>query len=515
MGADTKVSSLEQNPVDFYNINYQEEAKKLLLYINKKLIEDNGVFYEEINKGNKIAVYKYKNGYFKVLEVNSLGLMKGYLYSPFQLLTRFKFRNNFSAAYYYVGINYQDMTFPYIRVGTKYFKVIKKTDRFGIDREELVVWHKDEIKTDYGVDMLERVNKYDSFVIEPSNHNYKKVIGGHYNLYSPFPHKEKKFNLEKVEEHLKWSLRLMRHIFNEQIELGLKYAKILYENPKQPLPILVMVSEERSTGKSTYIDWMNIIFGNNMVIINPQDISSSFNSSYATKNIIAIEESRFESVQATEKLKALATQKNLLVNTKFVTPYTTPFYGKLIITSNDEAKFSRVDEAEIRYWVRRIGSIGEANHNILEDLKNEIPYFLHYLSSLPEIDYTKSRQVFTPEEIDTGALQIVKNESKPELQKEIEILIDDHFTNNPSVEFIEFTGGDIKEAWFSNDHRYSRAYIIKVLKNNMKLPCSEPKRYNPFYKLHESKTGRVYCIKNPDFKQINDEYEDINKEIPF
>ena len=37
---------------------------------------------------------------------------------------------------------------PYIRAGINYYKVIKKTDRWGIERTELKPWKKEEIKQD-------------------------------------------------------------------------------------------------------------------------------------------------------------------------------------------------------------------------------------------------------------------------------------------------------------------------------------------------------------------------------
>lgn len=517
-----KISWLEQNPVDYYNLHCKEEVVRLLFGMNKTLKElKPNLFCEEVNRGETTDILEYKNGYFTVLNVNSFALLVDAQYSPFQLLTRFRFNNNFIAAFYYVGMHYQDMSFPYIRVGTKYFKRSYKVDRYGIKREELLIWNKDEIKQDYGKDLLERVQKYDDFIIEPDNQNYQQTVNGRYNLYAPFAHEMKEFDVKNDMQKIKWSMILMRHIFQEQLGLGLKYLKILYDHPKQPLPILVPVSEERSTGKSTFIDWLSIIFGANMVIINPEDISSSFNSSYAVKNIIAIEESRFESIQATEKLKALATQKTLSVNTKFLQPYDTPFYGKLIITSNDETKFSRVDAAEIRYWVRKIGSLNPdtANHNILMDLKDEIPYFLYYLSTLDAIDIRKTRMVFTPDELETDALSIVKEESKPELQKEIEYLFDEWFSNNQNVQEALFTGNDIKDFWFKHDTKYSRAYIIKVLKTFMKLEPSDLTRYTPFYEALISKTGRVYKLTNPYFKgevveQTSLDVDD-NDDMPF
>jgi len=52
-----------------------------------------------------------------------------------------------------------------------------------------------------------------------------------------------------------------------------------------------------------------MIFGDNFIQINPEDLSSQFNSSYASKNIIAIDETVIEKSHASEKLKSIATAK--------------------------------------------------------------------------------------------------------------------------------------------------------------------------------------------------------------
>tara|TARA_R110000851_G_scaffold185935_3_gene335213 strand:+ start:2832 stop:4376 length:1545 start_codon:yes stop_codon:yes gene_type:complete len=497
-----KTNWLEQNPCDYFNENHIKEAVEIIKKADRRMTFD-GTTFSIGSNGTKIDVIKIENNFFNVLSKNDIGLSTTMKYSPFQILVKFKYKNNFKAAFHYVGLTYQDMEFPYIRVGIKYFKVVKKTDRFGINRDELIIWSKEEFKQDYGKDMIARINTYDDFILEPNNHNYVKVYRGFYNLYSPFPHSEKEYDIEDLTK-LKWSIQLLKHIFGKQYELGLKYLKVLYENPKQAMPILVLTSEERSTGKSTFVDWLSILFGSNMVIINPQDISSTFNSSYATKNIIAIEESRFDSVQATEKLKALATQKTLLVNTKFVNPYNTPFYGKLIITSNDESKFSKVDEAEIRYWVRKVPKIEISNHNILNDLTDEIPYLLYYLSKLEKVDTSKSRMVFTSEEISTSALKTVKSESKPELQKEIEMLLEEFCLNNQNSEEILFTASDLKDSWFNHSHNFSRSYISKVIKGNMKLePSDKTIRYLPTISGGTEKVGRIFSWQNPYYKSNN------------
>jgi len=518
-----KPNWLEQNPVDWYNHNKLKDAIKILSSKDETLVLDGDFIVSRVGKKNQTQILKIVEGHFEVLTENSLGLVVDLKYSPFQIFTRFSYNNNFKGAFNYVGVTYMDMEFSYVRVGIRYYKVVHKVDRYGISREELVMWNKEEIKQDYGKEMLDRVNVYDDFIIEPNNSEYKKYVKTFYNLYAPFPHKSKEYDITD-ESKIEWSLNLMKHIFGRQFDLGLKYLKILYENPKQALPILVLTSEERQTGKSTLVDWLSIIFGGNMVVINPQDIGSSFNSSYATKNVIAIEESRFDSVQTTEKLKALATQKTLLVNTKYASPYNTPFYAKLIITSNDETKFSKVDEAEIRYWVRKVPSLKKGgNHNILEDLTKEIPYFLHYLSQLEDVDFSKSRQVFTAEEIGTSALEVVKSESKPELQKEIELLIEEYCANNVGEDVLRFTSTDIKDKWFNHNNNYSRNYISRILRDHMKLQKSDKvKRFTPtFDDASITKVGEYYTYTNPysDQKKPSQETLDIDvndaESVPF
>ncbi len=87
----------------------------------------------------------------------------------------------------------------------------------------------------------------------------------------------------------------------------------------------------------------------------------------------------------------------------------------------------KIDEQEIRFWVRKIKSIKEINTQIEKNLKTEIPKFLRYLHDLPEIDLTKSRMVFTSDEINNKSLEKVKTESWSGLKKELNLLIINFF----------------------------------------------------------------------------------------
>jgi hypothetical protein len=100
---------------------------------------------------------------------------------------------------------------------------------------------------------------------------------------------------------------------------------------------------------------------------------------------------------------------------------------------------------------------------------------------MPQIDFSKSRMVFTQDEIKTIHLNDVKEESKSTLRKEIEYLICDFFANNPNINEIEITAKDIKERWFLSNNNISITYIRKVLKEEMKVFChNSVKRYRGF-----------------------------------
>tara|TARA_R110000822_G_scaffold185215_1_gene324399 strand:- start:136 stop:1728 length:1593 start_codon:yes stop_codon:yes gene_type:complete len=525
MKATKKPNWLEQNPCDWYNKNKFEDALSLILRKEKTMQYRDGKLFSVVDREEIVVAEKNCQNLLAVSE-NRLGLVVGLTYSPFQILVKFRYQNNFTAAFQYVGMNYMDMDFPFIRIGVKYFKEITKPDRYGTQTPILKNWTKDEIKQDFGKEMMVRVQLYDDFIIEPNNEFYEKTYKGFYNLYQPFTHRSKEFDLQDLSK-IQWSLKLLKHIFGEKIKkdvngleidefkLGLRYMKMLYMHPKRVTPILVLTSEERSTGKSTFIDWLNSIFLDNLVIITPGHISSDFNESYAEKNIIAIEESRFDDAKALEKLKALSTQKTISVNRKHIPTFSLPFYGKLIITSNDESKFSKVDEAEIRYWVRQIPTLqGIANHNILDDLISEIPYFLYYLAQQDDVDFSVSRQGFTAEEINTSALEVVKKESKPALQKEIEMYLQEFCMNETNEPELYFTATDVKRVWFERNNNFNAPYISKILSSNMRLDRKEkPERYVPSFGEKISKTGLFFTYKNVFYNEENNDKNPLSIEI--
>lgn len=493
------------NPVDYYNMTCVQHCFEMMLSMQNVFKVGIDAFAVKVNIGDELKrMVVIENDYFVVKMKNGLTLDVGAVYSPFMLLQKYKFRGSFSHAISYIQYDLMKKPVPFVRIGTKHFKIINKIDRYDVVRSELALWDKMTIAEDHPKSIFDKIEKYDDFTIVPDNKSHSPIVGNNYNLYSPFEHNPCK---DEEYDELKWYWirTLIEHVFGDQYELGITYIKTLYDLPKQPLPILVLVSEERSTGKTTFIDFLNILFGANAVIINPQDISNQFNGPYADKNVIIIEESRFDGVQATEKLKNLSTQKEILVNSKNIRQYSIPFYGKLIITSNDETKFSTVDGAEIRYWVRKIPTLqGKANHNILVDVKNEIPQFLYYLNTLPNVDTSKSRMVFDANDIKTIELDAVKKESRSGLCKDLELILDQFMLENTNVREFKFIAKHIKDTFFPRTEKYEISYINKVLKSEMKLPVDKMQRFVPLeenFSLHQKKvSGTPFVLVNKHYK---------------
>lgn len=429
-------------------------------------------------------------------------LIVGELVTKTMLLTAVRFKGNKYHALTYIEYFLLGNEVPYIRVGVDYFKRIIKSDRYGVEQTQLKKWEKSIIVEDHGKNLIQLIDRFDDFTILPNNKTFIPSEGGCYNLYNKFAHAPVNHTVELDE--IQTTVKLINHIFGEHAELGLRYLQILYLYPTQILPVLALVSTERETGKTTFLNYIQMIFGDNSTLINPTDLMSSFNDAYATKNIVMIDETVIDKQHTVEKLKSLATAKSLSVSQKFVQHYNVPFFGKIIVCTNKETDFMRIDEEEIRFWVRKIKPIqGKKNTNIENDLRNEIPAFLKYLEQLPAPDFSRSRMVFTKEEIETESLTVIKDESKSGLRKELEEYINDFFLNNETNEF-EATAKDLKERFFLHNNQISINYIRKVLKDEFKLNPSEPKKYKPFdgFDILGAKndlkilTGRVFLFKN-------------------
>lgn len=367
----------------------------------------------------------------------------------------------------------------YLRIGTDYYKKGLVPLFSGDTYSTLLKWNKSEIITDEGKDFLQEIEKYDGFCLIPSHTDYKQQIQAYYNRYEKVDHQFLMGDFPKTKMFLK-------HIFGEQYELGLDYLSILWKHPTQVLPILCLVSEERKTGKTTFLNWLKLIFQGNMTINKNEDFRSRFNSDWASKLIVSVDEVLLDKKEDSERIKNLATAVSYKTESKGVDKVEGFFFGKFILCSNNEENFIIVDKDEIRYWVLKVPSLPDKDENpdLLKDLEKELPFFMYYLKErrikLPK----KTRMWFTKEQIFTKALSKLVKGNKTYLNKEIEeILIDD---------FIKFEKDELK---------YSLGDLVEMLsKNNIRVSTSKVSEILKAYFDLESKNGsysKYYLSKQP------------------
>jgi len=383
---------------------------------------------------------------------------------------------------------------PYIRVGTSYFKKVKAPTISGDFNEVLVPWNIDTIKQDFGKTYVADIPKYDGFTCIPNHINFKQVCSGFYNKYSPLSNKPKKGPIEV-------STLFVKHIFGNQYELGLDYLQLLYQKPVHILPILCLVSKERSTGKSTFLKWLKAIFENNLTYLTNDSFGSQFNSDWANKLLICIDEVLFNKEELTERIKYLSTTNHNKMEAKGKDKIEVEFFGKFVLCSNNEDNFIKIDAAEERFWVRKISKFETEDTDLLDKLVKEIPAFLFFLDDRELSSPRITRMWFTPAQIRTRALQNLIRHNRSRVEKELASILF-MVMEKYDLDEVEFCPQDAMFAVNQTRVKTDLTQIRHLLKKEWKLtPKSNSLTYEKFAIWNrgeitrETDTGRFYTVK--------------------
>jgi len=392
----------------------------------------------------------------------------------------------------------------YIRVGTQYYKLVEAPTINGNVNEILVSWNIETIRQDHGKTFLASIPKFDGFTCIPDHLNFQSTYHNFYNTYSPLSHKI-------LEGSCVNSLNFMKHIFGDHYELGLDYLQLLYTKPTQILPILCLVSRERSTGKSTFLKWLKQIFENNLTYLTNDSFSSQFNADWANKLLICIDEVLFNKEELTERIKYLSTTNFNKLEAKGKDKREVEFFGKFILCSNNEENFIKIDHHETRFWVLKVPSVKNENTGFLEALEKEIPAFLHFLQHRKLHSTHQTRMWFTPKQIETPALfklvQNNRNRVEKELASILLMVMEEH-----DLKEINLCPMDALNALSKTRLRTDLTHIRKILKQDWNLEnISNSNRYEKFTLWENGSSnlsttkGRYFTI-NKTF--ILDHFED-------
>lgn len=316
----------------------------------------------------------------------------------------------------------------YYRIGTAYYRLLPYTDVWtGETREKLVPWSKGCIIDDFKDKVknpTDKIKKLDGFTFWPDNERYTRIKENKWNLYN-----EIKF--DPAVGSFKNIMMLLHHVFGEQIEMGLDYVQLMYQRPKQMLPILCLVSKERQTGKTTFCNFLNDLFGENCIIVGNNAFTGQFNGFLAGKILVCCDETkladRSDTVEVTEKLKRMATERYTMIEFKGQDAQQLPNFAKFILCSNNERNFVYTDKEEVRFWVRKVGHLDAVNTHILEAIHDEIPGFLYYLNNRKLSTEERTRAWFDFELLKTDALRELQEQQQPVIIQEIKEFIEDMF----------------------------------------------------------------------------------------
>jgi hypothetical protein len=371
----------------------------------------------------------------------------------------------------------------YVRIGTSYYKKVGKPLASGDIIENLVPWSIECIKQDHGKHFLSSVPRYDGFCLVPSHLNYKRDVENFYNRYHPFLH-------QPSIGYPKATLVFLNHVFGEQLNLGLDYLKVLLMYPMQILPILCLVSTERNTGKTTFLNFLKAIFGDNMTINSNEDFRSNFNAEWAHKLIIGVDETFLDRKEDSERIKSLSTSKYYKIEAKGQDRQEIEFFGKFVLCSNNEDNFILIDAGEIRYWIRRLPLLQHDNKGLLDELKQEIPCFINYLIERPFTSQSATRMWFRPEQLTTPALKRVKRYNRNKLEVEMsQILMT--ITDQKELSELCFSLSDMQDWLQKKGFRgYDSNGIRKVLQDAWKVTPSE--NSNSYMQYRLSSNGSIY-----------------------
>ena len=219
-----------------------------------------------------------------------------------------------------------------------------------------------------------------------------------------------------------------------------------------------------------------------MTLNTNEDFRSRFNSDWAGKLIVAIDEVLLDRIEDSERIKNLSTARYYKSEAKGKDREEVEFFGKFILCSNKEENFVKLDNNEIRYWVRKVPSLQNGSDTrLLEDMKKEISSFAYFLSNREMGTTEKTRMWFTKEQIHTEALQILIRGNKTTLEKEIEELILDELAFFEKDELC-YTAQNIVEMLGKRNLKVTNNYVKTILNDKFNLAYEK----NSSYQLYRS-----------------------------
>ena len=388
----------------------------------------------------------------------------------------------------------------YIRVATTLYKIVQQPLQNGEMKECRKSWSYEALRQDHSKDFVSKIDKYDGFCCVPSHINYQRSIGEFLNEYEPIDLIPEQGNFSKIENFL-------YHIFGTHYEIGLDYLQLLYTQPLQRLPILLLVSQERNTGKTTFLNLLKTVFGRNMTFNTNEDFRSQFNSDWATKLIVAVDEVLLDRKEDSERIKNLSTAKSYKSEAKGKDRNEVEFFAKFVLCSNNAQNPIYIEQGETRYWVHKVPTIKGDNPELLSEMKKELPALLWHLLHRQLSTEKVSRMWFDNKMLITDALRKIINHNRNRVENEMLQILQEIIDVKKGEDY-RFCIADMAWMLDMRGHKCDHSYIRRVLQQHWHLKPSESIYYTSERLAYDgsldrtSRTGRCYTITKDKLSEI-------------
>lgn len=342
--------------------------------------------------------------------------------------------------------------YRYIKVGDEYYQRLINYDIF--TKTSAVVYRRrkrQELCTENI--SIRTIERFDDWICKPSHTKYERVIEiphdgetfRFFNSYNPLPHQPKPFELpeaflknpetfdyEKIPE-IRHTAQFLKHIFdwdtyrNRYLKLGWDWITLCYLHPEQRLQALALVSSEEGTGKSTFINLLLAMFGENATKTEASRIGANFNAMSAGKVVQCVEETKDERGEIENRLKDLITAYEQVVEAKHQDARVMKAFSKYVFASNHEEGFMKVGTATTRFFVMKVKPIKKAIPDFEEKMYLEIPYVLYFMQKRGVLTPKEDRLWFNPRLLENEALLKLRHASKDQVQQVMEQLFSNIF----------------------------------------------------------------------------------------
>ena len=365
----------------------------------------------------------------------------------------------------------------FLRINDDYFKIIYRPDQTGKLYKSFLRTSKTTITDDHTKAILKYIAKYEDFVFIASHTDYKQVINGFFNEYNELSHKPIDGKYDTI-------LHIIKHVFGQShYDFALDYLQLIYTKPYQRLPILLLESDEKNTGKSTFGTLMYKIFQDNAIKIGNNDIQSDFNAIWIKRLAIIVDETSLEKQGIMQMLKRLSTETGkVTTNEKNKAQREVNFIGKFIFMSNDEGKALPIEEGDTRFAVFKVPTFQEKGYPIIADIEAkieaEIPAFLSFLLKRTLVHKPSGERMYFDRSVyktEQHKKYMENNVSK--LAKAIQELVNDTFEMFPEQNELKFSVSNIVDELKDHCKSVERVDVKDVLKDKLKMEIRKKGAY--------------------------------------